>query len=134
MMLLYKAWRESQIRFLAGAAILTLWCLVVVPTARQPYSEYIYSSIFDGLGKSLFELLVMFLGLGGLRRERAHHTVTFTLALPVSRSQVVGAQIVVGLVELAALAILPELLIQPLSGLVHHSYPMAYGLRFALLR
>jgi hypothetical protein len=146
MMLIYKAWRESQVRFLSAAVALAGWCvfLVLFPALRglsfynqalgSPYHAYADLMIFGGSGQGLFELLVMFLGLGGLLRERAHHTAVFSLALPVSRAQLLGAQIVVGLVELALLALLPALLIQPLSALVHQSYPIADGFRYGLLR
>lgn len=137
MMLFYKAWRESQVRFLSAAIALAGWCLCLVlfrePTG-EPYDVSINTLIFDGLGKGLFVLLVIFLGLGGLLREHGHHTAVFTLALPVSRAQLIGSQIAVGLAELALLALLPALLIQPLSALMHQSYAMAAALRFGLLR
>jgi ABC-type transport system involved in multi-copper enzyme maturation permease subunit len=98
------------------------------------YGWYIDSLVFGGTGKLVFVLPVIFLGLGGLLRERAHHTAAFTLALPVSRAQFVGSQIAVGLAELGFLALLPALLIQPLSAMVRQSYPMAEALRYSLLR
>ncbi len=149
MMLFYKAWRESQVRFLSAAVAVGAWCifLVLFPALAAhnsgrplsqflglPYSAYVYNLIFDGTGKALFVLLVIFLGLGGLLRERAHHTAVFTLALPVSRGQLIRGQIVVGLAELALLALLPTFLIQPLSALVHQSFPLADALRLSLLR
>lgn len=147
MMIFYKAWRESQVRFLSAAVALAIWCLTVFfpaltgPPAQVlrvlrglPYSQYIDLWVYDGLGKGLFILLVTFLGLGGLLRERAHHTAVFTLSLPVSRAQLIGAQIAVGLSELAVLALLPALLIEPLSALVHQSYAIGDGFRFGLLR
>jgi ABC-type transport system involved in multi-copper enzyme maturation permease subunit len=147
MMLFYKAWRESQARFLWAAVALALWCLTVLfpaltsPPAQVPrmlqgqsYSQYINLWFYDGIGKLLFILLVIFLGLGGLLRERAHHTAIFSLALPVRRVQLVGAQIAVGLAELAVLAFLPILLIGPLSALVHQFYAIGDAFRFGLLR
>lgn len=139
MMLFYKAWRESQVRFLSAAVALAGWCVCLVVLSRalaadQPYEAYINALVFDGLGKMLFVLLVIFLGLGGLLRERARHTAIFTLALPVSRAQLISTQVAVGLAELVLLALLPVLLIRPLSALVHQSYPFADALRFSLLR
>ena len=138
-MLLYKAWRESRARFLWAAVTLTVWCFGVVYiypalAGYQPYEVHVYTEIFDSSGKELFVIMVIFLGIGGLRREGGRHTAVFTLALPVGRSQLIGAEIAVGLTELAVLAILPALLIQPLSSLVHESYPIAHGFRFGLLR
>jgi ABC-type transport system involved in multi-copper enzyme maturation permease subunit len=85
-------------------------------------------------GGLFFELMVIFLGLGGLLRERAHHTAVFTLALPVSRVQLVTAQVSVGLAETTVLALLPALLIEPLSAVVHESWPIGESLRYSLLR
>jgi len=146
MMLFYKAWRESQTRFLVGALTLAGYCVFMVlnrsgtesafseRVVGHSYGEYIDSIIFSGFGKWVFVLPVIFLGLGGLLRERAHHTAAFTLALPVSRAQFIGSQIAVGLAELGLLAVLPALLIQPLSALAHQSYPMVEALRYSLLR
>jgi ABC-type transport system involved in multi-copper enzyme maturation permease subunit len=149
MMLFYKAWREIQSRLLAGALILAGYCAFTVfsrpgiPTSLPVrllnpsyvrYVRYIDAEVFDSFGKLVFLLPVIFLGLGGLLRERAHHTAVFTLALPVSRLHLAAAQIVVGLAGLALLAVLPALLIQPLSALAHETYPIAQALRYSLLR
>jgi hypothetical protein len=146
MMLFYKAWRESRARFLAGALALAVYCAFMIFFRPQlqvsfparlvdvSFGEYMNAQVFGGMGKILFVALVIFLGLGGLLRERAHRTAAFTLALPVSRVQLVGAQMGVGLAELALLAWLPALLMPPLSALVHQSYPVAEASRYGLLR
>jgi hypothetical protein len=145
-MLFYKAWRESQTRFLVGGLALVGYCAFMVfnrsgmgkPFSElvvgHSYAEYIDNIVFGGVGKLVFVLPAVFLGLGGLLRERAHHTAAFTLALPIGRLQFIGSQIAVGLGELALLAVTPALLIPPLSALVHQSYPMAEALRYGLLR
>jgi hypothetical protein len=146
MMLFYKAWRESQTRFLVGALTLAGYCAFMVlfrsgmegPFSErmlgQPYGAYIDGLIFGGIGKIVFILPVIFLGLGGLLRERANHTASFTLALPVSRAQLIGSQITVGLTELGLLALMPALLLHPLSAAVHQTYSIAEALRYGLLR
>jgi ABC-2 type transport system permease protein len=146
MMLFYKAWRESRTRFVVGAlaiagycAFITLFRPVTEPSLAGrllavSFSAYINNQIFSGSSTLFFGLLVIFLGLGGLLRERRHHTAAFTLALPVSRVQLIGAQIAVGLAELAFLALLPALLVPALSAAVHQSYPVAEALRFTVLR
>jgi ABC-2 type transport system permease protein len=147
-MLWYKVWRESRTRFVITA--LTLWLLCVFAVLMEPYiqghqitiplhvrqsvySEYIYNLIFGGTAKGLFGMLVIFLGLGGLQRERAHNTAVFTLALPVSRNRVVGMQILVGMLELAVISLLPAAVIPGLSALTHHSYPLLVALHFSVL-
>lgn len=146
-MLWVKAWRESRMRFLLILLALATLCGLAVlfePYLREHhfpahlighggYSEYIYSAIFAGNAKGMFALLVIFLGLGGLQRERTRNTAGFTLALPVSRLQVVGTQILVGIVELAALALVPAMLVPGLSIFMHRSYPLAVALHFSVL-
>jgi ABC-2 type transport system permease protein len=146
MMLFYKAWRESRARFLAGAIALAAYSIFMILFWKEnqapfsgrmvghSYAEYVDNLVFGSFGKMAFVLPVIFLGIGGLLRERAHHTAVFSLALPVSRGQLVTARIAVGFAELALLALLPALLIQPLSALVHQYYPIADALRFSLLR
>ena len=144
MMLVYKIWRESQVRFLSAAAVLSVYCIFLIafpalagspaPVGEASFREYINSQIFEGLGKGLFVLLIIFLGMGGLLRERGRHTAVFTLSLPVSRTRLMGTQIAVALAELLLLALLPALLLQLLSPLVDRPYPLADALRFGLLR
>jgi ABC-type transport system involved in multi-copper enzyme maturation permease subunit len=146
--MLWKAWRESRVRFLAIALMLSAICAVAVllepyirthqvPIALRmregSYTEYIYSLIYSGTAKGIYALLVIFLGLGGLQRERSSGTAGFTLALPVSRVRVVGSQIAVGILELAALALVPAILIPSLSALSQRFYPLPVALHFSVL-
>jgi ABC-type transport system involved in multi-copper enzyme maturation permease subunit len=146
-MLWHKVWRESRTRFLLSASTVSFLCILAVvlePWVQHQtaipfhlrkglYSEYIYNFIFGGTVKGLFAMLVIFLGLGGLQRERAHNTAVFTLALPVSRSRLIGMQIAIGVLELAALSLLPAVLIPALSAATHHDYPLPAALHFSVL-
>ena len=76
---------------------------------------------------------MLFIGLGGLLRERRRGTAPFTLALPASRTHLILSQMAVGSLEVVAIAALPLLLIPTLSPLVHESYPVSESLHFALL-
>jgi ABC-2 type transport system permease protein len=146
-MLWYKAWRESRTRFAIIAFTLIGFCLfavllrnqnrangsIVLPILRSGiYSEHIYNLIY-GTAKGVFAILTIFLGLGGLLRERRNRTAIFTLSLPVSRLRLIGSQLVVGMVEMAVLSLLPALLIPSLSMFVHESYPLAEALHFSML-
>jgi hypothetical protein len=99
-MLWYKAWIESRTRFTLIAVALTLFCAGVVLFHGQTeplltdalhglrsstFSEHVYRLVYSGTAKGRFAILVIFLGLGGLGRERTHGTAIFTLALPVTR-------------------------------------------------
>lgn len=147
-MLWSKAWHESRKRFLLIALTLSAICVsavlfqpyvqhhrlpVLLHTGTGAYTEYIYKLIFAGTAKGAFALLVIFLGLGGLQRERTHNTAGFTLALPVSRFRVVSVQVTAGMVELAVLALIPAILIPPLSTLIHQSYSVSLALHFSVL-
>jgi ABC-2 type transport system permease protein len=147
MMLFYKAWRESRARFVVIALTLAVFCAVMVLFHEQirasrnivpgiqdrTYTEHIYRFIYGTAKGMVLVLFLPFLGLGGLLREKARGTASFTLALPVSRLQLVGAHLAVGLLELAALALLPALLVPAMSLLVHQSYPLSQALHFSVL-
>ncbi|HEY7898652.1 MAG TPA: hypothetical protein VIC03_09605, partial [Gemmatimonadaceae bacterium] len=147
-MLFFKAWKESETRFLLSAATITMLCAAVVLLNEQmqhnpelvphgfraaTYSERVYHFIYSGTAKGLFTMLMLFIGLGGLLRESRRGTASFTLALPATRTRIIITQIVVGLLEVVTIAALPLLLIPTLSPLVHHSYPPGESLHFALL-
>lgn len=148
-MLWYKAWRESQAGFLLTALALVAFCLFAVlcepylqtghsigiplHLRRGVHSEYIYNLIYSGQAKGLFALLVIFLGLGGLQRERSHKTAVFTLALPASRLRLIATQIALGMLQLAVLALLPAALLPALSPLIHQSFPVGEALHFSAL-
>jgi ABC-type transport system involved in multi-copper enzyme maturation permease subunit len=145
--LLFKAWRESRDRFLISAMILAAICVLGVfcrdslmkaimpdePFAGSPYIAYIYWLVYAGKGRGLFVIMAMVLGLGGLQRERLHHTIGFTLALPVSRTRLVSMQALLGLGQVALLSGLPLLLLAACSLLAHVSYPLEQMANFGLL-
>ncbi len=113
-MLWYKAWQESRIRFLITASAVTGFCVFATLSHRQlgpvgsgSLHDRIHHLIYAGTAKGTFATLSIFLGLGGLVRERAHRTAIFTLALPVSRLQLLATQIGVGLLQLAMVSIIP---------------------------
>src|SRR5215467_12875664 len=93
-MLFYKAWLESRVRFLAAAAVLSLYCLTFVERARldfppilEPtltYTAHVWRGIYNGLVAVVFVVMAGLLGLGGLERERESGSCAFTLALPVT--------------------------------------------------
>lgn len=145
--LLFKAWRESRGRFLISAALLAAICMfgvfchaalmkVFVPKgafAGTPFVGYIYQLVYGGPARGLFTILAMVLALGGLQRERPHRTIGFTLALPVSRAQLVSAQALLGMGQIAILSALPMLLLCAGSQLAHVRYPLEQMIRFGLL-
>jgi ABC-2 type transport system permease protein len=141
-MLWYKAWMESQARFHLGAFTIAGLCVGFVVFHRDgsgifdkppTYVEYIWGIVYKGYLRELFVLLTLLLGVGGLLRERDFGTAGFTLALPVSRLHLVSVRAAVGLVQVAALSLLPALVIPALSPLMGQFYPWSQAFQFALL-
>jgi ABC-type transport system involved in multi-copper enzyme maturation permease subunit len=145
-MLWYKAWRESQVRFLLSAALITGMCLVytlfesrLYPSVAHGtprvtnYTQYIHWTVFGGAARGIFQLSCLLLGMGGLQRDRKQNTLGFTLALPVSRWSLIASRAVVGALQVLVLAMLPPFLITGASHVMHHQLPLAYGLPFVPL-
>jgi ABC-type transport system involved in multi-copper enzyme maturation permease subunit len=143
-MLWYKAWRESRIRFLLSAAVLVFLSVGLMYRARTgfppserpdlPYSAWVWANIYGNLNPTVFIILTMILGLGGLQRERPVGTSAFTLTLPVTRFYLVAVRAVTGLVQVLILSLIPALLIPTLSPIIaRQSYPETQALQFALL-
>ena len=141
-MLWYKAWLESRTRFILGALTIAGLCVGFVLFHRDgvrmfasppTYVEYIWELVYKGYLRELFLMLTLLLGVGGLLRERDFGTSSFTLALPVSRLHLVSVRAALGLVQVAALSLLPALLIPALSPLKGELYPWSQALRFAVL-
>jgi ABC-type transport system involved in multi-copper enzyme maturation permease subunit len=143
MMLWFKAWRESRVRFLASGAALAIICASFVflhgevshDMSDEPltYPGYIWHITYKGYLRDLYLFITIFLGLGGLTRERELRTIGFTLALPVSRSRLLVARSAVGVVEVALLATLPAILLPALSPLAGQAYPPSQAWGFAVL-
>ncbi len=141
-MIWYKAWRESESRFLLSACTIAGLCFAFVvfheeganiADRSQTYAEYIWRIVYKGYLRELFVLLALLLGVGGLMRERDFGTATFTLALPVSRWRLVCVRATVGLTEVAMLSLLPALIIPALSPLMGEVYPFSEAVQFSLL-
>jgi ABC-2 type transport system permease protein len=144
MMLWYKAWKESRVRFLLTVAVWSFLCVGLMYRARTgfppperpdlPYSAWVWGSIFGNMNPTVFVILVMILGLGGLQRERPVGTAAFTLSLPVTRVRLVLVRAAAGILQVLVLSFLPAMLIPPLSpALAGQSYPATQALQFGLL-
>jgi ABC-2 type transport system permease protein len=141
-MLWYKMWRESRVRFGMSTVALLWMCSAVVAMqqrvrshADEPmsYASYIWSAVYKANVLDLFMLLVIVLGLGGVLQERAQGTAGFTLSLPVSRWRLVAVRAAMGLGQVAALALLPALLIPLASPLVGEAFSFALALQLSVL-
>lgn len=145
-MLCAKAWRESRQRFAISALLVGGLCAGLVlfhqlfqermAAAGSPmtsFAAYAYGRIYGSVVRSLFVILAILLGLGGLSREATERTIGFTLALPVRRIDHVLARAAVGLGQVAALAALPIGLVPGCAALVGERFAIAQAAQFALL-
>jgi hypothetical protein len=113
-MLWYKAWLETRSRFLIslggilGICSYRVFHLDSLSDSTTLPSWYYFSLQQTHEQLCLFWVLaVMLLMMGGLVREKAVGASAFTLALPVSRTRLMGVRISVGLIEAMAMAIVP---------------------------
>ncbi len=142
MMLVYKAWLESRLRFLLVAGTASTYCLWFLAAARNrfpipenpavPFTGFVWAALYGNANPAIFSLAALMLGLGGLQRERTLGTAPFTLALPVRRAHLVASRTLVCLLEVAAIALIPALLLPSFSPLLAgQPYPLANTLEFA---
>lgn len=113
-MLWYKAWLETRSRFLICLVGCTLVCSAfVLYTQGQGLPDtksWFYSMTLFYAHQYLVGMWVLsavLLGMGGLVREAASGTASFTLALPVSRRRVAVVRIAMGILQMLLLAIVP---------------------------
>jgi len=158
-MLWYKAWLETRFRFLIGAVMIAGCCGFFVlgnpfilgtwrewellhPHEREPdwllraaadYPFFIWHFLFQSTLQQLWVLFALLLGLGGLSREGAQGTAGFSLSLPVSRRRMVTVRAAVGSLEMAALGLLPALLLPALSLFIGKPYPVMQGITHVIL-
>jgi ABC-2 type transport system permease protein len=114
-MLWYKAWLETRSRFLIALIGMVALCSFSVlygdrNVAYEVGSEYYNFVLFEGhqLLVLMWTLAVTLIMMGGLLREKASGSSSFTLALPVSRGRLMVVRICIGLAQAFALAIVPS--------------------------
>lgn len=134
-MLWYKAWLETRSRFLTSLATLTIFCVVFVHHALYlscSSSAPCHEGLMRPEGKADFYrllfvtqqyvvimwiLAVVLLGMGGIVREKAVGTSSLTLSLPVSRPQLLGVRVGMGVLQAVTLGVVPWVAIFLVSSL-----------------
>ena len=112
-MLWHKAWLETRSRFLTSLAILPFLTAVFVhhaqsmirPEWKTDFNRLMY--LDQQFVVMMWILAVTLLGMGGIVREKAIGTSSFTLAFPVSRARLLGVRVGMGVVESIVLAVVP---------------------------
>jgi hypothetical protein len=142
--LFHKAWLESRARFLCALIALCGLVATVVLVSRGfrsgyearfpndplPYTKYIWLAVFTYYLQGTWIIAAVLLGLGGVVREGAS---SYTLALPVKRSQLIGSRCIVGIAESLIVATAPALLIPVLSPFVGQTYSWQQAILLSLL-
>jgi ABC-2 type transport system permease protein len=113
-MLWYKAWLETRSRFLICLLGMVALCSASVlygdrNVAYEVGSDYYNFVLFEGhqLLVLMWTLATTLIMMGGLLREKANGSSSFTLALPVSRRRLMVVRICIGLSQAFVLAIVP---------------------------
>jgi ABC-type transport system involved in multi-copper enzyme maturation permease subunit len=141
-MLWYKSFREIRTVTLAGMASMAVACALIVlnqqtmrahADAPMTYAAYVWKSVYSSFGRDIFVILSIILGSGGLLQERAHGTAGFTLALPVSRPNIVWTRAVIGYLGVIAIAAIPTVVVPALSRYVGEQYPVTQTIGFFFL-
>lgn len=110
-----KTWCETRARFaLAAGALVAMNVVAIAQAGSWPASLEHRAALLSHLAygepsATLFVLLIVTLGGGSLRQERALGTLGFTLALPVTRRHLVLARAAVGAVEIFAVVAISAL-------------------------
>lgn len=90
---------------------------------------------YNGFRDNLTQLGVLFavlLGCGGLMAEAKKGSALFTLSLPVTRKQLLGARVSIGLAQCFAIAVVPPLAIPLLAPSVGQSFSVVDALAHGL--
>lgn len=100
-----KTWLETRTRFLLAAAAMAAAVAVVGAPVRDRSGPTILQTVFGEPVITLFLLIAITLGGGSARQERAHGTLGFTLALPVTRPRLAIVRAAVGTAQLAVIVV-----------------------------
>jgi ABC-2 type transport system permease protein len=150
-----KAWRDTRWRFFTGLLLLlVLACGTIVDyravqqlgprvnisfdvstaigrtlqdalDTQRTYHGFVWWQWFRQNLQQLWTLFAILIGAGGLLARSTGDGALFALTLPASRRQLLGSRLAVGLAELAALALVPSLLIPLMSPAIGERYPVA---------
>jgi hypothetical protein len=109
-MLWYKAWLETRSRFLialVGCTVLCVQLVRITPQIGEPNEGLVMLHGFNAALVFIWIMGVTLLMMGGLLREKALGSCSFTLSLPVSRFRLTSVRLGMGILQAIALAIVP---------------------------
>lgn len=159
-MLLYKAWLETRVRFIAGLtavavvcifymeqhAWLVRWWATDVRNLRNPYfyhsgmwwgiheyGWYLWHYLYDNYLQQVWALFAALFAFDGLIRERASGTALFSLGLPVSRKRWLFARLAMVLLESIALSLFAVFVVILGSSVIHQTFSISQMVLHAAL-
>jgi hypothetical protein len=159
-MLLYKAWLETRVRFLAGLiasavvcifymeqhAWLVRWWSTDMRNLHDPhfyhsgmwwgiheYGWYLWHYLYDNYLQQIWLLFAVVFSFGGLIREKTSGTALFSLGLPVSRRRWLFTRLCVALIESVALSLFAVLVVIVGSSVIHQTFSVSQVLLHAAL-
>jgi len=135
-----KVWRESRRRFFFILAALLIVTGASVFYNAKAEKVVIESKDFHQAGVRtitgplflFWGFSAMFLGLGGLLREREVGSVDYTLSLPVSRNRWFFYRSMNGAVQSMAAALIPALSVPVIAALSGGDYPVGDALTLGI--
>lgn len=147
-----KAWRDTRWRFFTGLLLLlVLACGTIVGyravqqlgprvsvsfdvsttigrtlqealETQRDYRGFVWWQWFRQNLQQLWTLFAILIGAGGLLARSTGDGALFALTLPTSRRRLLGGRLAIGMAELAALALVPSLLIPLMSPAIGEHY------------
>jgi len=159
-MLLCKAWIETRVRFLAGLIAASIVCIFYMEqhawlvrwwstdarNLQNPhfyhsgmwwgiheYGYYLWHYLYDNYLQQIWLLFAVVFAFGGLIREKAVGTASFSLGLPVSRKRWLFTRLAVALIESVALSLFSLLVVIIGSAVIHQSFSLSQMLFHAVL-
>ena len=146
-MLLYKAWLETRVRFVAGLAAVAIVCVFNIhehdwyvhmwtedmqnpkgyhmswmPLGIHNYNWYLWHYLYNNYLQQVWALFAILFAFGGLIRERSSGTVLFSLGLPVSRRRWLWTRLSMALLESLALSLFAVLVVAVASAMIGQNY------------
>jgi hypothetical protein len=123
---------EEAITAIVGSSPIAREQIALTLGLAATYRGFIWSQLFHNELPQLWCLFAIVIGSGGIVSQSARGEGVFTLALPVSRQQVVLSRVGIALAELLTLAVLPAALLPLLSPAVHQSYSLTDAMVHAM--
>jgi hypothetical protein len=149
-MLLYKAWIETRVRFLAGLIGIAIICIYNVGLhdrlvrmwsafdlqhqllsdpgrwlETHDYGWYLWHILYDEALQQTWALFAVVLAFGGLIREKTTGTVSFSLGLPVSRRRWLFTRLAAVLIESVVLSLFSALVVIAGSAVIHQTFSLS---------